>query len=169
MYQQLSKIARKFMKESTMFKVGFNLSPMYRRSTARIQHVSDDLKLVKIKIPLSYKNRNYVGSIFGGSLFAAVDPIPMIQLMYLFKEHYIIWDKSAQIRFKRPAREDMYAVFEFSESELKEILQKVNEQKEVEHLKTTYITDKTGETVFCEVDKTIYIADKEFYKQKKKK
>jgi hypothetical protein len=89
--------------------------------------------------------------------------------MYLFKEHYIIWDKSAQIRFKRPAREDMYAVFEFSESELKEILQKVNEQKEVEHLKTTYITDKTGETVFCEVDKTIYIADKEFYKQKKKK
>lgn len=169
MYQQLSKIARKFMKESTMFKVGFNLSPMYRRSTARIQHVSDDLKLVKIKIPLSYKNRNYVGSIFGGSLFAAVDPIPMIQLMYIFKEHYIIWDKSAQIRFKRPAREDMYAVFEFSESELKEILQKVNEQKEVEHLKTTYITDKTGETVFCEVEKTIYIADKEFYKQKKKK
>jgi hypothetical protein len=50
MYQQLSKIARKFMKESTMFKVGFNLSPMYRRSTARIQHVSDDLKLVKIKM-----------------------------------------------------------------------------------------------------------------------
>jgi acyl-coenzyme A thioesterase PaaI-like protein len=169
MYQQLSKIARKFMKESTIFKVGFNLSPMYRRSTARIQHVSDDLKLVKIKIPLSYKNRNYVGSIFGGSLFAAVDPIPMIQLMYIFKEHYIIWDKSAQIRFKRPAREDMYALFEFSESELKEILQKVNEQKEVEHLKTTYITDKTGETVFCEVEKTIYIADKEFYKQKKKK
>lgn len=169
MYQQLSKIARKFMKESTLFKVGFNLSPMYRRSTARIQYVSDDLKVVKIKIPLSYKNRNYVGSIFGGSLFAAVDPIPMIQLMYIFKEHYIIWDKSAQIRFKRPARENVYATFEFTESELKEILQKVNEEKEVEHLKTTYITDKTGETIFCEVSKTIYIADKEFYKQKKKK
>ena len=83
MYQQLSKIARKFMKESTMFKVGFNLSPMYRRSTARIISVSDDLHTVKIRIPLSYKNRNYVGSIFGGSLFETFDPIPMIQLMYI--------------------------------------------------------------------------------------
>lgn len=169
MYQQLSRIARKFMKESTMFKVGFNLSPMYRRSTARIEYVSDDLKLVKIKIPLSYKNKNYVGSIFGGSLFSAVDPIPMIQLMNIFKEKYIVWDKAAQIKFKRPAREHMYAVFEFTQEELQDILQRVITQKETEHLKTTYITDKTGETVFCEVTKTIYIADKEFYKQKKKK
>lgn len=169
MYQQLSRIARKFMKESIMFKIGFNLSPMYRRSTARIEYVSDDLKLVKIKIPLSYKNKNYVGSIFGGSLFSAVDPIPMIQLMNIFKEKYIVWDKSAHIKFKRPAREHMYASFEFTEEELQDILQKVITQKETEHLKTTYITDKTGETVFCEVTKTIYIADKEFYKQKKKK
>ncbi|HKX85796.1 MAG TPA: DUF4442 domain-containing protein [Flavobacterium sp.] len=169
MYQQLNRIAKKFLKESTIFKVGFNLSPMYRRSTARIAYVSDDLKSVKIKIPLSYKNRNYVGSIFGGSLFAAVDPIPMIQLMYLLKEEYIVWDKSAKIKFKRPAREHMYASFEFSEAELQEILQKVKDSKEVEHIKTTYITNKSGETVFCEVEKTIYIADKEFYKQKKKK
>ncbi|MFC4817562.1 DUF4442 domain-containing protein [Flavobacterium sp. GCM10023249] len=169
MYQQLSRIAKKFLKESTIFKVGFNLSPMYRRSTARIEHVSNDLKLVRIKIPLSYKNRNYVGSIFGGSLFAAVDPIPMIQLMYILKEEYIVWDKSAHIRFKRPAREHMYASFEFSDEELQDILQKVKENKETEHIKTTQITNQSGETVFCEVEKTIYIADKEFYKQKKKK
>ena len=169
MYQQLSRIAKKFLKQSTIFKVGFNLSPMYRRTTARIEYVSDDLKSVSIKIPLSYKNRNYVGSIFGGSLFAAVDPIPMIQLMYILEEKYIVWDKSAHIRFKRPAREHMYASFEFSEAEIQDILKKVNELKEVEHQKTTFITNQSGDTVFCEVEKTIYIADKEFYKQKKKK
>lgn len=157
------------MKESTMFKVGFNLSPMYRRSTARIILVTDDLHTVKIRIPLSYKNRNYVGSIFGGSLFAAVDPIPMIQLMYILKEDYIVWDKSAHIQFKRPAREAMYASFEFTRDEIENIIQKVKENKEIEHPKTTYITNKTGDITFCEVTKTIYIADKVFFKNKRKK
>lgn len=169
MYQTAAKIARKFLKESTLFKVGFNFSPMYRRSTARIEYVSDDLKTVRIKIPISYKNRNYIGSIFGGSLFSAVDPIPMIQLMYIFKEEYIVWDKSAHIRFKRPARENMYATFEFSGEEIEDIQKKVQENKEVEHPKTTFITNKAGDIIYCEVVKMIYIADKEFYKQKRKK
>lgn len=167
MYQQLSKIARKFMKQSTLLKIGFNLSPMYRRSTARITYIADDLKKIRVKIPLSYKNRNYVGSIFGGSLFAAVDPIPMIQLMYLLEEKYIVWDKSAQIRFKRPAREHVYATFEFTDEEIQDILLKVQTNKEVEHPKVTHITNKTGDTIYCEVTKMIYIADKEFYKEKK--
>ena len=98
MYQQLANIARKFVKESTFLKFGFNISPMYRRSTAKVIYISDDIKKVKIRIPLSYKNKNYVGSIFGGSLFASVDPIPMIQLMYILKEEYIVWDKSAIIK-----------------------------------------------------------------------
>lgn len=169
MYQQLAKIARKFVKESTFLKFGFNISPMYRRSTARIIYISDDIKTVKIKIPLSYKNRNYVGSIFGGSLFAAVDPIPMIQLMYILKEEYIVWDKAASIKFKRPAREDMYATFEFTNEEIEDIIAKVMEQKEFEHSKLTQITNKTGDIVFCEVTKTIYIAQKDFYKEKKAK
>lgn len=169
MYQTLAKIARKFLKESTLFKVGFNLSPMYRRSTARIIYVSDDLKTVRIKIPISYKNKNYIGSIFGGSLFSAVDPIPMIQLMTIFKEEYIVWDKSAHIRFKRPAKENMYANFEFTTEEIEDIQKKVHENKEVEHSKTTLITNKTGDIVYCEVTKLIYIADKTFYKEKRKK
>jgi len=156
------------MKESTMFKVGFNLSPMYRRSTARIISVTEDLHTVKIRIPLSYKNRNYVGSIFGGSLFAAVDPIPMIQLMYILKENYIVWDKSAHIKFKRPAREAMYASFEFTTAEIENIIQKVKDNKETEHPKVTYITNKAGDTIFCEVTKTIYIADKDFFKNKRR-
>lgn len=169
MYQVAARIARKFLKESTLFKVGFNLSPMYRRSTARVKYVSDDLKIVRIKIPISYKNKNYIGSIFGGSLFSAVDPIPMIQLMTIFKEEYIVWDKSAQIRFKRPAKENMYATFEFTKEEIEDIQRKVQENKEVEHPKTTLITNKNGDIVYCEVTKLIYIADKAFYKEKRKK
>ena len=168
MYQQLSKIIQKFIKPATFLKFGFNLSPMYRRSTARIIYITDDLKIFKIKIPHSYKNKNYVGSIFGGSLFAAVDPIPMIQLMYLLEEKYIVWDKSAQIRFKRPAREDVYATFEFTDTEIKDILENVSLHKEYEYTKPTQITNKQGDILYCEVTKTLYIAEKDFYKEKLK-
>ncbi|WP_428224789.1 DUF4442 domain-containing protein [Flavobacterium sp.] len=166
MYQQLSKWAQKIIKPAIFLKFGFNLSPMYRRSTARIEYISEDLKTFKIKIPHSYKNKNYVGSIFGGSLFSAVDPIPMTQLLYLLKDEYIVWDKSAQIRFKRPARENVYATFEFTDHEIQHIIEKVTELKEYEYEKLTQITNKKGDVVYCEVTKLLYIADKDFYKEK---
>ena len=63
---------------------------MYRRSTGRITSVSDDLFMVKVKIPISYKNKNYVGAIFGGSMQAATDPIYMIQLLNILGDDYVV-------------------------------------------------------------------------------
>jgi len=73
LYQDFARIGSKYIGKPKLFKYGFNLSPMYRRSTARIIHVSSDLLEVRIRMPISYKNKNYVSSIFGGSMFAAVD------------------------------------------------------------------------------------------------
>ena len=168
-YQKLTAVGTKFISKHKLFKHGFNLSPMYRRSTARIVDVSQDLKRIRIKLPISYKNRNYVNSIFGGSMFAAVDPIPMVQLINLLGDGYVVWDKAAEIKFKRPAREHLYARFEYATKELEEIKQKVNEGDELEIQKTTRLTNANESVVFCEVIKTIYIADKAFYKNKRKK
>ncbi|GHC51316.1 DUF4442 domain-containing protein [Ulvibacter litoralis] len=168
-YQSLNEIGSKFIKKHKLFKYGFNLSPMYRRSTARILKVSEDLLHITIKLPISYKNRNYVGTIFGGSLFSAVDPIPMVQLMDLLGKEYVVWDKSAEIYFKRPAKENLYATFTYTLDELAQIKKQVIEDKEIEIIKNTQLTDKSESTVFCEVQKTIYVADKQFYKQKRKR
>ncbi len=124
---------------------------------------------IKIKIPISYKNRNYMNSIFGGSMFSAVDPIPLVQLINLLDHDFIIWDKSAEISFLRPAKEDLYASFSYSAEELDEIRTGVAAKKEIEIIKTTKLTDKQGEKVFCEVKKKIYIADKAHYRLKRKK
>lgn len=168
-YQKISQIGSKFFPQSMLFKYGFNLSPMYKRSTAKIINVSDDLLNITIKLPISWKNKNYVNSIFGGSMFAAVDPIPMVQLMNLIGDDFVVWDKSAEIKFKSPAKEDLYADFVFSKNELEEIKIKVATHQEWEVLKTTHLTNKEKTQVFCEVQKTIYVADKEFYKAKRKK
>ena len=168
-YQKVAEIGTKFFKKKVLFKYGFNLSPMYRRSTGRIVEVSEDLLSIKIKLPLTYKNRNYVNSIFGGSMFSAVDPIPMVQLINLIGDDYVVWDKSAEIFFKRPAREDLYANFNYTFQEIEEIKDKVAKENEVEIIKTTLLKDKGNRNTYCEVKKVLYIASKEFYKEKRKK
>lgn len=168
-YQKVAKIGGKIFKKKTLFKYGFNLSPMYRRSTAKVIEVSDDLLEIKIKLPISYKNKNYVNSIFGGSMFSAVDPIPMVQLINLIGDDYVVWDKSAEIFFKRSSKENLYANFFYTEDELRDIKHQVLEENEIEILKTTELTNRDGTKVYCEVKKVIYIADKKYYKQKRKK
>lgn len=165
-YRQLMKVGQRFMGLPTIFKYGYNWSPMYRRSTARITSVSDDLLTISIKLPISYKNRNYMSSIFGGSMFAAVDPIPMVQLMNLIGPDYVVWDKSAEIYFKRPAREDLFAKFTFSKDELAHIKSQVTQSKEIDFVKVTQLTNVDGSVTYCEVKKTIYVADKGHHKEK---
>lgn len=168
-YKTLATIGSKYIGKSKLFKYGFNLSPMYRRSTARIINISDDLLNVQVKLPISYKNKNYVNSIFGGSMFAAVDPIPMIQLINLLDQNFVVWDKSAEIYFKRPAKEDLYADFTFTLEELEDIKNKIIQQNELEIVKTTLLTNKEKSITYCEVRKTIYIADKSYFKTKREK
>lgn len=167
-YQKISVIGSKYIGLPKLMKWGFNLSPMYRRSTARITSVSPDLLNVQIKLPISYKNRNYMGTIFGGSMFSAVDPIPMVQLINLLGHQYVVWDKSAQISFKRPGNVDLYAEFIYTKEELEQIIEQVERENEIEIVKTTQLTNKSKTTVYCEVKKTIYIAGKAYYKMKRK-
>ena len=56
---------------------------------------------VRVKLPLNWRTRNYVGTIFGGSLYGAVDPVYMIMLMKVLGRDYVVWDKAASIRFRR--------------------------------------------------------------------
>lgn len=169
MYATLTSFFERFFKKSTIFKYGFNWSPMYRRTTAKIYEMSDDLMVAKVKIAKSYKNKNYVGTIFGGSLFSATDPIYMIQLMQILGKSYVVWDKAATIKYRRPASSDAYVDFIFSQQEIEQIKQDVAQNGEIDLIKELTITNKDKSVVFCELSKTVYIADKQFYKDKRKK
>ncbi len=166
-YQKLVEVGSKLIAKHILLKYGLNLSPVYRRSTGKLIYVSKDLMNIKIKIPLSYKNRNYINSIFGGSMFSAADPILMIQLINLLGNDYVVWDKSATISFKRPARETLYAEYSYSQEELDDIKNRIKNKHEIEIIKTAVLTDKAKTKIYSEITKTIYIADKSFYKKKK--
>ena len=168
-YQSLMGLGEKVFKKHLLLKYGFNFSPMYRRSTGRITHISEDLHYATMRLKLSYKNRNYVNSIYGGSMFSAVDPVPMIQLINILGPEYVVWDKAAKIQFKRPAKEHLFAEFHFTVEEIAEIKSRVVNENEIEILKTTDLTNKDKSKIYCQVHKTIYIANKAYFKQKRSK
>ena len=166
MFKTLGDFGQKFFPKHLLIKHGLNISPMYRRSTGRIIEISEDLMRIRVKLAISWRNKNYANTIFGGSMFATVDPMPMVQLVNVLGPDFVVWDKSAQINFKRPAKEDLYATFEFTETEIAEIKNRVAREGEIEINKLTLLTNKDASQTYCEIDKRIYIADKAFYKQK---
>ena len=82
----------------------FNLFPAFRGTGGRVRFVSSDFREVSVELPLNWRTRNYVGTIFGGSLYACVDPFYMIMLIQTLGPEYVVWDKSASIRFRKPGR-----------------------------------------------------------------
>src|SRR5512144_307373 len=96
----------------------FNLMPAYRGTGARIRYIAADWREVRVELPLSWRTRNVVGTIFGGSMYGAVDPVFMLMLMRNLGRGYQVWDKAAAIRFRRPARGTLTARFALDEAEL---------------------------------------------------
>jgi len=165
MYKIAAEFLQRFVKPSTIHKYGFNWSPMYRRTTAKLVEVSDDLHYVKIRLKLNWKNRNYAGSIFGGSMLAATDPIFMIQLIQILGNDYVVWDKAVEARYRKPAKSTIYGEFIFTEDEIDTLKQKVAQNNEIDITKTMNLVD-TNQNIVASFNKTIYIAGKAFYKEK---
>lgn len=87
----------------------------------RLVEISDDWRYAKVLLKLRWYNRNYVGTQFGGLLFAMTDPFWMIMVMECLGREYLVWDKAGEIEFVTPGRTDVYAEFRLSEADLDEL------------------------------------------------
>ena len=142
-----------------LYRLGFNLFPAYRGTGGRVTYVAPDWQEVHIKLPLSWRTRNYVGTIFGGSIYAAVDPFYMMMVLKTLGDEYVVWDKKAEIRFKKPGRETLYAKFRLSTEELEAIRAELDgEAESIDRHYTVDLVDADG-TVHATVRKTVYIAN----------
>ncbi len=138
-------------------RIGFNLFPPYLGTGASIVFISPDWRHVRVKLPLSWRTRNIVGTTFGGSLYAAVDPVYMLMLMKILGQDYVVWDKAACIRFKKPGRDTLYADFHISDAEVETIKNELAQLPSLDRTYSVNIVDREG-TVHALVEKTIYIS-----------
>src|SRR5215472_1992299 len=131
----------------------------YRGTGGRVKYVAPDWREVRLEIPLSWRTRNYVGTIFGGSMYGAVDPIYMVMLIQRLGPGYIVWDKRATIHFKRPGRSALSARFSVSDEEIGAIRHSLESAKSIDRTYTIEIVDGSG-TPCATVEKVIYIRRK---------
>lgn len=142
--------------ESRRMRWRFNLFPAYRGSGARVTYVAADFREVRVRLPLTWRSRNAVGTIFGGSMYAAVDPLYMIMLMKCLGRDYVVWDKAASIRFRKPGRTTLFATFRLDEAELDATRSATSTGQPVDRTYNVDLVDAEG-VVHASVEKVIYI------------
>lgn len=148
-----------------MYRWGFNLFPAYRGTGGRVLYIASDWREVKIKLPLNWRTRNYVGTIFGGSIYGAIDPFYMLMLMHILGPGYTVWDKAANIRFRRPGKSVLFADFHLSDEEIEEIKNLADGAKSIDRVYDVELKDKDG-VVHAHIEKTLYISKKTNSKEK---
>lgn len=151
------------MEETWKTKVvrhGFNFFPAFRGTGARVIYIAGDYSEIRIKLPLNWRTRNYVGTIFGGSIYGAVDPLYMYMFLKMLGDDYIVWDKAASIRFKKPGKSTLYATFKITDDELEEVKRALEGTKSLDRVYDVELVDENG-VVHAIIEKTIYIRKKD--------
>ena len=133
--------------KSNVARFLINLYPPMIFNGVRVLYVSKDFTALKLRIRRTLFTRNHSGSIFGGSLFSAIDPYYALMFWQIFQQEGIdcsTWLKSAEIKYLRPADKKLYASFFISEEEKKEALLTIKSKGRFDAHYTIYLVDKEG-------------------------
>jgi hypothetical protein len=138
----------------------FNLVPCYWSTGAKILHISHDYRFTRVKIPFGWRTRNMVGTLFGGSMYSATDPVYMTLFMRILGKRYLVWDKAATIRYKKPARGDLFADFTITEEAIQSILADLERESKVDRTFLVQLADAQG-VVHAEIEKVLHFRKRE--------
>ena len=135
-------------------KFMFNLYPPLLGAGIRITRIQPDWKEVDVEMRLRWWNANYVGTQYGGSLYSMTDPFFMVMLINILGRDYIVWDKSATIRFRRPGKGTVYAKYRISDAQVEEIREALQTEEKIDREFPIEVKNGDGE-VIVEVKKLL--------------
>lgn len=152
-------ILQKLQRIPVVTKFLLNHYSPYRGAGIEIDQLKLDDYFIRVKMPLTWRNQNIVGTHFGGSLYSMVDPFYMLILMHHLGPKYIVWDKSAAINFIAPGRGTVYADIRLDAIEVAEVRKLAENYEPVIRTYSLNIFDESGVRI-AEVQKTLYIRRK---------
>jgi acyl-coenzyme A thioesterase PaaI-like protein len=142
-----------------------NLWPPLLFAGIRITRLDDDFRAVDVELREHWWNRNYVGTHFGGSMYAMTDPFYMLMMIENLNagagraksgaRKYVVWDKAAAIRYRKPGKGTVRAEFRMSPAEVEEVRAALERTSKLERTFSVRVVDKAGDTV-AEVDKLLH-------------
>lgn len=136
-----------------------NLWPPLLFAGIRITRLDDDFRAVDVELREYWWNRNYVGTHFGGSMYAMTDPFFMLMMIENLnaggKRKYVVWDKAASIRYRKPGRGTVRAEFRLTPAEVEEVRAALEISPKLERTYSVRVVNADRETV-AEVEKLLH-------------
>ena len=136
-----------------------NLWAPFLGAGIRVTRLDPDWRAINVEMKLRFWNANFVGTHYGGSLYSMTDPFYMLMLIENLGRDYIVWDKAASIRFRKPGKGKMRASFRLTEEQIETIRQQLQTEQKVEPTFTVQVTNEAGELV-AEVQKVLHVRKK---------
>lgn len=144
---------------ATALRHGMNAWPPFLFSGIRVQHLAPDFRSARVVLRHAPLTSNYVGTLFGGSIFAMTDPFWMTMVMRNLGPGYAVWDKAAQIDFVAPGRGSVSTTFELTGDDLDELRGAAQGGAKVLRWFENEVVAKDG-TVVARVRKQLYVREK---------
>ena len=141
--------------ESRLLRWRFNFFPCYRRTGAKIRYVAPNKRRVDVTLPLNWKTKGFFGVTFGGSIYAAADPVLMVMFNLLLANRATVWDKSATIEFLRSGKSELKASFTISDEAMGDVVENLREHKSFERTYEVHWHDERGR-LCAKIKKTLH-------------
>jgi acyl-coenzyme A thioesterase PaaI-like protein len=154
----------KILTKAPVLKAAMNVWPPFLFAGIQVKTVSSDFREIQVCLYDRVFNRNYVGTHFGGSMFAMLDPFFMLMVMRNLGSRYYVWDRSGSIDFLAPGRGKLTARLTLSDHELARIRDATADGAKHEPVFDARIEDERGEAVAV-VHKTLYVRLKPAYRE----
>lgn len=142
-----------------LFRHGINLWPPFLFAGIHLTALSADYTRARVELRLRPWNRNYVGTHFGGSLFAMTDPFWMLMVLHHLGRDHVVWDKAGEIEFVKPGRGVVRADFTLTPADLDELRARAAGGAKVLRWFENDVVDADGEVV-ARVRKQLYVRRK---------
>lgn len=136
-----------------------NRFPCFWMSGGKVTYISNDELNVKLKIPLKWRTKNVLGTMYGGSIYAATDPIIFITLLKKMGKKYNVWDKASTVDNIKPGKSTLFADIKLNQSDLDDIEKELESRHSTTRDFTIDLIDKHGD-LCARVVKTLYIGHK---------
>lgn len=136
-----------------------NLWPPFIGAGIHVERLAPNYREAVVRMRLGLLNRNYMGTHFGGSLFAMTDPFFALLVMHNLGRDYVVWDKASSIDYKLPGRGTVRARFRITAEQVEDIRQATAGGQKYEPTFAVDVVNRQGEVV-ATVEKTIYVRRK---------
>jgi acyl-coenzyme A thioesterase PaaI-like protein len=136
-----------------------NLFPPWFLQGIRIVSISPDFRRATVRVRRGLLTGNLNRSTFGGTVFAAFDPVCAILYWQILAHRGLrvqAWLRSASIRYVKPAKTALTIAFEVGEADVEDAVCALRSKGRFARAHRVVATDAAGE-VCAEADTEVYL------------